>query len=60
MKYADGREYTLEGSPTGITYGQAPLGKFIYDGTTDGEFHYAVTPVNNVSTVLRFDGSWEN
>ncbi|MGH8638878.1 MAG: PEP-CTERM sorting domain-containing protein [Burkholderiales bacterium] len=52
-----GREYLLDGTPTGGTYVNT-VGCCFRDGTTDGKFNYAirVAPVNN--EIYRFNLDW--
>lgn len=51
--YQGGREYGLDGTPTGVTYGQK---NGMYDGTTDGLYNYAVH--GGTGEVYRFRNDW--
>jgi len=52
-----GREYLLDGTPTGITYLNS-VGCCFRDGTTDGRFNYAVRLLAGSEAVYRFNLDW--
>ena len=52
-----GREYQLDGTPTGATFANQ-VGCCFRDGTTDGRFNYAVRAGAPVSAVYRFNRDW--
>jgi len=54
-----GREYELDGTPTGATYLNG-VGCCFRDGTTDGQFNYAVRQAAGGNLVYRFDLDWTN
>jgi WD40 repeat protein len=52
-----GREYELDGTPTGATYLNG-VGCCFRDGTTDGQFNYAVRQAVPNNVVYRFNLDW--
>jgi len=52
-----GREYLLDGTPTGTTYLNS-VGCCFRDGTTDGKFNYAVRLLAGSEAVYRFNLDW--
>jgi len=52
-----GREYELDGTPTGATYLNG-VGCCFRDGTTDGQFNYAVRQAIPNNVVYRFNLDW--
>ena len=52
-----GREYQLDGTPTDATFANA-VGCCFRDGTTDGQFNYAVRAAAPFNTVYRFSRDW--
>jgi hypothetical protein len=53
-----GREYQLDGTPTGVTFPNG-VGCCFRDGTTDGQFNYAIRESGG-TTVYRFDQDWSD
>ncbi len=51
-----GREFALDGTPTGVTYGSAQ--PTTYDGTTDGNYNYGVS--YSSGDVYRYSTDWTN
>ena len=54
-----GHEYTLDGIPTGASYPNS-VGCCFRDGTTDGQFNYAVRQVAGDDEIYRFNLDWTN
>ena len=52
-----GREYLLDGTPTGVTYANT-VGCCFRDATTDGQFNYAVRQTPTMPVVYRFNLDW--
>jgi len=57
-----GGEYTLDGTPTGVSYFVNPDGLVVYDGTTDTRANYFVdhAPVFDYGSVYVADRYWQN
>lgn len=54
-------EYTLAGAPTGNTSTGSGVYSRLFDGTTDGQYNYAIASgYANPNPVLRFDRNWQN
>jgi len=55
-----GKEYLLDGTPTGATYAN-DVGCCFRDGTTDGQFNYAIRQVAAAAnSIYRFNLDWTN
>jgi hypothetical protein len=52
-----GREYLLDGTPTGVSYANT-VGCCFRDGTTDGQFNYAIRQLPAGNVVYRFNLDW--
>lgn len=54
-----GAEYTLGGTPTGVTFTGGGGFSQLLDGTTDGAFNYAVECCGGTNSVMRADLLWQ-
>lgn len=62
-----GGQYSLTGTPTGVTYAASPTpgysGEILYDGTSDGAHNYSVqysTQSGGTHSVIRYGLDWQN